>query len=530
MKKYMVCFITLILFINIFSEDEIKLKKIKEEITVLNFEVPVRVFFKNKPVDNLKIDDFILFEGGKRVKITGFYKVKRRLKTEEIKIRANLNKEKPLRYFILVFNVSNYNKQLKEGIEFLFDNVIKDNDKLLVIVNNRMIFLNKRFLKIKRRDVVIEVVKEECMKARFNLYTYFLKIRENLIKAKTILKEKRDTRVEVLPRGFVVINFLNDYINTWKEYKKNFLVPNLDSFYEFSNFVKKIKGEKWVLNFYQYEMFPKLKLVGEIRQKIEELISELQTARSEDSVKAQIINNLIDRINREMNVAEDIPTEEIAKLFINVGVSYYTFFMSVLSEDLSQDLEYKRISTNIENSFREITKKSGGILLNSSNLSSALHKAITHEDIYYVLTYKPQTNVKKDIKIVLKDKKYKLFYDNRIRKDYIEDYIKKKNIDKYKLKIFDVFFKDKELVFFIKDYKFIKSARKGIGKIGINIEIKDKKLNKIFSQTRIIKAKKKQVKIRIKFDWLKQGDYYFFINAKDLFTLNSKFYFLEVYQ
>ncbi len=496
----------------------------------MNFEVPVRVFYKNKPVDNLKKDDFILFEGRKRVEITGFYKVKRKLKTEEIKIRANLNKEKPLRYFVLVFNVSNYNKQLKDGIEYLFDNVIKDNDKLLVIVNNRMIFLNKKFLKIKRKDVVIEVVKEECMKAKFNLYAYFLKIRENLIKAKTILKEKRDTRAQVLPKGYVVINFLNDYINTWREYKRNFLIPNLDSFYNFSNFVKKIEGEKWVLNFYQYEMFPKLKLVGEIRQKIEELISELQTARSEDSVKAQIITELIDRMNREMNVAEDIPTEEIAKLFIKVGVTYYTFFMSVLSEDLSQDLEYKRISTNIENSFREITKKSGGILLNSSNLSSALHKAINHEDIYYVLTYKPNKNVKKNIKIVLRNKKYKLFYDDRMRKDYIEDYIKKKNLNMYKLKIFNVFFKNKELVFFIKNYKFIKIAKKGMGKIGINIEIKDKKLNKIFSQTRIIKAKKKQVKIRVKFDWLKQGDYYFFINVKDLFTYNKEFYFLEVSQ
>ncbi len=64
-------------------------KNITETVNVINFEVPVRVFFKKKLVDNLTKGDFLLYEDGKLQDINGFYIVKKR-----IRIKADVKPEK----------------------------------------------------------------------------------------------------------------------------------------------------------------------------------------------------------------------------------------------------------------------------------------------------------------------------------------------------------------------------------------------------------------------------------------------------
>ncbi|MFQ6069855.1 MAG: hypothetical protein ACE5LC_04935 [Candidatus Aminicenantales bacterium] len=54
------------------------------DVTVINIEVPVRVFKANKFVDNLTIDDFEVYEDGKLQKIVAVYLIKKTgIKREE---------------------------------------------------------------------------------------------------------------------------------------------------------------------------------------------------------------------------------------------------------------------------------------------------------------------------------------------------------------------------------------------------------------------------------------------------------------
>ncbi len=59
-------------------------KDMREDIVVLNVEVPVRVMYKGKLVDNLKKSDFRLFENGKEQEINGFYLVRKKNEKSEV--------------------------------------------------------------------------------------------------------------------------------------------------------------------------------------------------------------------------------------------------------------------------------------------------------------------------------------------------------------------------------------------------------------------------------------------------------------
>ena len=64
MKKIFVYFAILVLTIMpLFSQQEDL--KLREEVSVVNMEVPVRVFYKGKSVDDLNKNDFKLYEDGK---------------------------------------------------------------------------------------------------------------------------------------------------------------------------------------------------------------------------------------------------------------------------------------------------------------------------------------------------------------------------------------------------------------------------------------------------------------------------------
>jgi hypothetical protein len=55
------------------QEEEI----LRENVSVINTEVPVRVVFKGQAVTDLKKEDFFIYEGGRLQKINGFQLVRK---------------------------------------------------------------------------------------------------------------------------------------------------------------------------------------------------------------------------------------------------------------------------------------------------------------------------------------------------------------------------------------------------------------------------------------------------------------------
>ncbi|MCK5005160.1 MAG: hypothetical protein KAS21_08730, partial [Candidatus Aminicenantes bacterium] len=95
-------------------------KEIREDMVVINVEVPVRVMHKGKPVDNLKKSDFKLFENGKELSINGFHILRKKISSQSIELDSERKQFYEPRLFSLVFSLVQYNRDLEDGLIHIF--------------------------------------------------------------------------------------------------------------------------------------------------------------------------------------------------------------------------------------------------------------------------------------------------------------------------------------------------------------------------------------------------------------------------
>ncbi len=500
-----------------------------ESIRVVNVEVPVKVFYKGKPVDNLTKNNFRIFENGKQYDINGFYIKKKGL------VRKNISEDvietKGLmssRYFVLVFKISDYNKKLHEGVEYLFRNVFRESDQCLVFINDRSIFFKSLNHKEHIQTVLTRVIREESNKARQNIQSYITKVEAEVSEFNNLMAIVATGSFG--ENGTTVLRFLNKYRRVWREYNKIFLKPNLDSYYYFSQHLEKIRKEKWVINFYQIEKFPLMKMTGRLMDLIKTIIANNENhADAEMSTMGRALSRKLREIDIDLHATRDFPAEEISKLFIKVDTTFHSILIPNSRQFMSEDLELGEVSSEIESSLREITKKTGGSFKRTGNLKSALGDIRKREEITYMLTYSPDNPDKiGKIRVNVDNKKYRVLYDDQMRADYIKDYLKKKKLEIPDIRILNTEFKNKALTIDIKDFMMLKKENiPPQGKIFIEIEILDSENNVLYDKKKTISADKDQISISIDFPWIQKGRYNLIVQVTDIQTGKSSSDFLQ---
>ena len=120
----------------------------------------------------------------------------------------------------------------------------------------------------------------------------------------------------------------------------------------------------------------------------------------------------------------------------------------------------------------------------------------------------------------MKNKKYKVLYDDNFRADYINDYMKKleESIQVPTLKIKDFSFKRKILSFIVVDFLMKEIEKKKIGRMKVRIKLIDTNNNSLFDQAKLLTALQKEMKISLAFKKIKKGEYNFSIDAVDMLT------------
>jgi hypothetical protein len=489
---------------------------VKEKVEVLNVEVPVRVLLDGQLLDSLGKSDFKLYEDNELQEINGFALCRKKMNVQQITMQADPNSVSlPPRYFVLVFRIFQYNKQVQKGIDYLFANILRDQDHLLLLVNDRTFALNKDIWQVKRQDILDQVLQEEAVKATQELETYFQRVSHDIDqnRLRLILENRLVFNVPT------IIEFLQSYLDVWREFKMKYLVPDLDKFYNFARYLEKIKAEKWVLNFYQIAMFPKMKITGPLRRQVEDNIAEGEGQGSASAQFARVISDLLTAIDRELGSSSEFPAEQIGKMLLQVGTTYHCFISRVEREGLSEDLEYKQVASDLENSLREITRRSGGEVIASGDIGSALHAIESKEDIYYVLTYEPKKPERRGkIMVKVNDSRCRLLYDDNMRSDYIVKYVQQKKLADPTIQLHDVSFSQQKLYFNISDFWMAEKNKKMAGQLQIVVRIRDSSNALIYDQSRLIHARGKSVSIAIGFDWLKPGRHIFLIETHDLLS------------
>ncbi|MEN8154741.1 MAG: hypothetical protein ABFR75_12045, partial [Acidobacteriota bacterium] len=302
--------------------------------------------------------------------------------------------------------------------------------------------------------------------------------------------------------------FLENYQMKLREYRRLFLTPDMKIYYNLAKHLENISLEKWVITFYQFEKFPVIKLSGRLRREL---------------------GDKLNKIDREVKMVNDFPSEEIAKIFYKVNTTFHSLFFSTYKDLNSRDLEFGEISTDLENSFREITKKTGGELIVSNKLEVSIKKIEQSVDSYYMLTYSPTNDSKiGKIDVRVKGNNYKAFFDDNIRADYINDYIKKREREITEVRFKKISFKDKRLHLDITGVMMRKIGKILKGQIMLQISIRNDIGENIFNKTKMLNTRKDELNIKISMNWLKKGTYNLILEIVDLFTYKTIFNYRKI--
>ncbi len=488
---------------------------IRETVSVINVEVPVRVFADGKAVPGLRKEDFQIFEAGKPQLINGFYSLRKRIAAPEAETTQDAAAPRPEagRYFVLVYRIYEFNAQVQDGLDYLFRELFLPDDQLLVLANENQLGIPRLGEDDQAQNKIRELLANES-RTQYNRLLGTLQQIEtslNMTQFKMALRSREDLRPEYLK------GFLQSYLEAWKDFKRSYLLPSIDRYYYFARHLENVRKKKWVLNFYQLEQFPQIAFGGQMEQQLRSVISEMQ-GNDNPTISAQgrMLQKLKSSIDMEMKVADDFPAAEVSKLFYKVNATFHSFFMRISKDTGGKELQFSQVSTDIENSLRELTERTGGSLLASNDLTQSLGRVAQLEDVYYVLTYEP-ANPKKvgKIKVTVANRKCDVLYDDNIRADYIAAFLQKKEAENPGVKIRGLSFKDRKLALTIVDYSLGKIHDETAGVLKVRIRIKNSEEQTLFDQTKALKAPQKTCSLSLSFNSLAPGKYDIIVDIAD---------------
>ena len=494
-------------------------KDIREDMVVINVEIPVRVMFKGKPVDNLKKSDFKLFENGKKLPINGFNIVRKKISSQSIELDSERKQFYEPRLFVLAFSVTNFNDFYEKGVRYFFESVLRKEDKLLVFVNNTTLTFNDLKEKDKTLSSIIDALYEEGRRARVNMRAVMMTVEGGITVLLSQLADEEGRSVGRIGNSQAqrdVLTFFVRYQNAWENYKRSFLQLNIYTLYNFAAFLKRISLEKWVISFYQYEKFP---ILNENSQNFDKI-------RKNMALDSQ---NILRLVKQEFNANRFFPYEEVSKIYYNLGATFNLVVIPTRIESDINEIVPGDISTSAEVTLREIAKRTGGSVSFTTDLSKSLEKIIEKKDISYILTYVPEDSSRRGkLKIKLSDSKYKLLYDNNQRADFIKRKMKKYLAKEKMVKIENLQFVDKKLVFKLINFELKKQKKINSGQLGINLIIKDQSGKIMFDEKKVVNPAKAKTEITIGFKWLKLGKYDLIVDVKDMLTNHKAFEYLKI--
>jgi hypothetical protein len=486
-------------------------KRIVEEMDVVNVLVPVRVFHKGKPVPGLEKKNFQLFENGKLQEINTFQVFTRKIKRDSSKLVKLPGKKAPSRFFVLVFNVFDYNNDVDKAINKFFKNVYRETDKVVIVTPERTFNISNSREMLASMPVLTNMLKLYSKSAKNELNRIF-----------KLLEDEVNRFFEVYFVDQASRTFLSNYQRLWKEFSRKYLIPDVNKFYWFADVLKRVNMEKWVIVFQQREVFPQFKARSRIKKRIQDWIDGHPMKPT-----TPLLEQLLYKMDYIFKVSENFPLEKIQEAFFRANATFHVLLFRSSKSDISQDFEYKEAVSDYENSFRSISRATGGDVILTNKLVESLDQVSRRQDVYYILSYAPKEIDHKNRKIKVKvsdengTRKLNVFYIKNLQ---LNPEVAQEDEGK-KVDVANFSFKQRLLTFSLVNYLQGKIKEKTIGVVEVRVMLMDSKTETVvFDQAKILEAKEAQTTIRIPFNALKKGKYHLILDLTDKLSNQSRIF------
>jgi hypothetical protein len=412
MKKVMLFSSIVFISLALFSQ------QIKEEATVINIEVPVRVFSGNTFIDNLTIDDFEVFENGKPQSIEAVYFVKKRSveRSHEKKRFA----PKTARNYFLFFELTEYHPKIGDAIEYFIHNVLTPGDNLSVVTSMKTYRMKniafevtskeeitKQLTKIVRRDSLTGNSEYRFMideiAGMAQSLTQFMGqarltiggIEDGLVDNITMPITELSSNNPAAARSFEEqLTLYENYVFKLENLRK----VSQEKMLNFAELLRKKEGQKYVTIFYQREFIPQVD---------PKILNQALSLYQDRPIILQTISNIVDFYRREIQ----INTELIKQTYADCSISIHFLFLTT-PKDPQYGVHFADHSEDIFSAFREMAISTGGFIDSSSRADLLFKAAVEASENYYLLYYSPESYSAdgqfREIKVKVKNKDYRI--------------------------------------------------------------------------------------------------------------------------
>jgi hypothetical protein len=391
---------------------------IQHETKTVNIEIPVRVFKGAAFVDTLTLGDFEVWDNGRPQKLEAVYLVK---KTNiERREEARAFAPRMARHFTLIFEMSEFDPRLDEGLEFFMNNVLIPGDDLVVVTPIKTYRMRaeasfgqersqilKRLVGLVRHDILIGNSEYRSLLEDLKAIAKSLSASITGSGSASGGAVSRDALAnEGKFSGGSFEEQLQNYASCLSRFEA---LRHVDEkkFLEFARFLNTIEGQKDVFLFYQREFVPNLdpklmnQFLGLYNDKVDVVLN---------------VMNLFDFSKRD--VTFDVGA--VKRAFSDSSTAIHFLFLTSQAEAAPGIVMEERTEDAFE-PFREMARATGGFSEVSANFEFIMKSAAAALENYYLLYYTPvgykADGSFHDLKVKVKGGGYRLAH----RSGYIAD-------------------------------------------------------------------------------------------------------------
>jgi hypothetical protein len=384
MKKLIILFVFLFIALSLSSQIE------QHQVTVRNVIVPVRVYDKNNFVDNLTIEDFELQEDEVLQKIEALHLTDKRQLSRVEGAKGFIPQVS--RNYYLLFQLIDYNPKLKDAIEYFFSDVMLPEDNLTIMTPVKNYTLPSGALEQYSREEISkemhEILRKDVKIGSSNYRSVFRDL-------KRIAQSMSGSGDDVIESAFSLEFLLPRYRESLQIMEKLRVVDE-KWFLMFAQQLKMLSGQKNVFFFYQREFRPEIS--GAVYDAIQSGFQD------KPSILAQV-NELFAFYRRD----SVLDANRIKQAFADSSIDFYFLFMDRRPES-AIGITMREQSEDVFNTFKEVTKATGGLIRTSQNPALGFKDAVTSSECCYFLFYSPKGYKKdgkfKEIEVKIKNKDY----------------------------------------------------------------------------------------------------------------------------
>ncbi len=358
-------------------------QQVSEESTVINIEVPVRVFQGVMFVDSLTIEDFEVYEDGVLQDLEAVYLVNRRsIERSEEKRRFNPDTE---RNFFLFFEISEYTARLGRAVEHLVQEVLFPGDVLNIVTPVKTYRLRSAALERKTRREIIEQLKGILRKDALTGSAEYRSTMQQLSSmARSLASSLNPAEPEMQrqdglegpdTRDLSIDEQLNLYYSLLSRLEN---LRHIDEklLLDFAQYLKDQAGQKYVFLFYQREYLP------QIEPRI--LNQYIQLYQDRPNVQ-HTVATIFDFYRRAISFNVD----RVKQTFADSSIAIHFLFLTEPVEPTA-GVRFEERSEDIFSAFGQMAAATGGFIDSSADPAESFQRAVSAAENYYLLYYSPK--------------------------------------------------------------------------------------------------------------------------------------------